>query len=112
MITIGWPTQNRQVYAEVWRILDLSGLTKSVRESIGYTKSGYVYLNGSNITSLKQSVSTGEPFRLELRFPNGRIKGADIMVVPSTRHTTRLPRQASPGVNYYIKDPDKLNYRG
>lgn len=112
MIKIGWPTLKKQVNAQVWRVLDLSGLTRSVRESKNYTKSGFVYLDGNRITSLRHTVSIGDPFTLELRFPNGRTKSLEIMLVPVNRISKRPPRQASPGNTPYINDPDKFNYRG
>jgi hypothetical protein len=112
MIEIGWPTQKKQVNAQVWRVLDLSGLTKSTRDSRNFTKSGYVYLDDTLITSLKHTVALGDPFRLELRFPNGRVKGADIMLVPVNRLSNRTPRQASPGTNPYLNDPSKYFYKG
>jgi hypothetical protein len=112
MMMVSWPTLKHRAYVEVWRILDLSGLTRSVRESRNYTKSGFVYLNGINVTSFKETISTGEPFYLELRFPNGRVKGEDITVIPYSRLTFRTPRNTAPGTNYSINDPEKLNYRG
>ena len=112
MIKIGWPTQKKQVNAQVWRVLDLSGLTRSVRESKNYTKAGFVYLDGTRITSLKHTVSIGDPFTLELRFPNGRTRSLEIMLVPVNRLTSRTPRQTTPGSTPYINDPDKFNYRG
>ena len=112
MLTVPWPSLKKNINAEVWRILDLSGITRSVRESKNYTKAGLVYLNGGLVTSLKASVPSGDPFRLELRFPNGRVRGADITIVPSSRLTTRAQRQASPGTNHFINDPEKTNYRG
>ena len=111
MIQIAWPTLKKKVNAQIWRVLDLSGLTTSVRQSRNYLKSGYVYLNGMLISSEKATVPTGALFHLEVRFPNGRVKGEDIMLVPSNRLANRTPRQASPGVSYSIS-PDKLNYRG
>jgi hypothetical protein len=112
MIEIGWPTLQKQVNAQVWRVLDLSGLTKSTRDSRNFTKSGYVYLDDTCITSLRHTVALGDPFRLELRFPNGRIKGADIMLVPINRLSKRTPRQASPGTGPYLNDPEKYFYKG
>ena len=112
MIRIGWPTLQKQVNAQVWRVLDLSGLTKSTRESKNYTRSGFVFLNDSRITSLRHTVAIGDPFTLELRFPNGRIKGAEIMLVPTNRLITRKPREMSPGTNPYLNDPPKFFYKG
>jgi hypothetical protein len=112
MIKIGWPTQQKQVNAQVWRVLDLSGLTRSTRESKNYTRSGFVFLNDSCITSLRHTVTLGDPFTLELRFPNGRIKGAEIMLVPTNRLITRKPREMSPGNNPYLNDPPKFFYKG
>jgi hypothetical protein len=112
MIKIGWPTLQKQVNAQVWRVLDLSGLTKSTRDSKNYTKSGYVFLNDSCITSLRHTVPLGDPFTLELRFPNGRVKGAEIMLVPTNRLIKRKPREMSPGNNPYLNDPPKFFYKG
>lgn len=113
MVTeIGWPTLQKQVNAQVWRVLDLSGLTRSTRESRNYTKSGFVYLDGNRITSLKQTVSIGDPFTLELRFPNGRTKSLEIMLVPVNRLSKRKPRETSPGTTQHLTDPDKYFYKG
>ena len=112
MRLVPWPTLRTKVAAQVWRVLDLSGMTRTVRESTNFLKAGYVYLNGSRVTSKKATVALGDPFHLELRFPNGRIQGYDLTLIPSNRLVNRKPRQASPGTNHHINDPDKLNYRG
>ena len=112
MITIGWPTLRSQVACQVYRVLDLSGLTRSVRESKNFTKAGYVYYNGIRITSLRHTVPLGVKFRLELRFPNGRTRGQDIMLVSSNRLQKLKPRETSPGENQHINDPPKWNLRG
>jgi len=112
MIEIGWPTLQKQVNAQVWRVLDLSGLTTSVRNSKNYTKSGFVYMDGNRVQDLRATVPLGSPFRLEIRFPNGRIKGEDIMLVPVNRLSKRKPRQTSPGSTPYLNDPPKFFYKG
>lgn len=89
-IKIEWPSAVA-TYAEVWRLLDLSGMTRSVRESRNFTRAGYVYVNGNPIHSLGARVEIGAPVVLELRFPNGVIKSQEIMVVsrPGGRHKAR-----------------------
>lgn len=100
MIRIGWPTQDKQTQANVWRILDLCGLTKSVRESRNYTKAGFVYLNGRRV-NMKTTIGLGVLFTLELRFPNSVNKTLEeLCLVPLTRHTS-LTRSNTPfNTNY------------
>jgi hypothetical protein len=112
MRNVPWPTLRKKVDAQIWRILDLSGMTRTVRESNNYLKAGYVYANGVLVTSKKATMPLGHPFFLEIRFPNGRTIGYDLNLIPSNRLVNRKPRQASPGTNHHINDPEKLNYRG
>lgn len=112
MIKIGWPTYRSDISVEVWRLLDMSGLTNSVRSSRNYTKSGYVYVDGNLINSLKFQVPMGVPMVLELRFPNGRVMSEEIMVVSHTRMSDLKPRERSPGTNQYLNDPPKYFYKG
>lgn len=109
---VGWQTQSDLSYAEVWRVLDLSGLTNSVRESLNYTKAGFVYLNGIRVSSLKERVQLGSTFTLELRFPNGRVKSEEITLVATNRLIERTPRQTEPGTSQHLTDPDKYFRRG
>lgn len=109
---VGWQTQSPDRLAHVWRVLDLSGLTNSVRESRNYVKSGFVYLNGMRVFSLKERVQLGSTFMLELRFPNGRVKSAEITLVATNRLIERSPRQTSPGTSQHLTDPDKYFRRG
>jgi hypothetical protein len=95
MITVRWfSSLSKRV--EVWRVLDLSGLTKSVRASRGYTLSNFVYVNTNLVTSLKETVEIGRPFRLELRFPNGKTIGKDVIVVNRMYSDARQARSLSP----------------
>jgi len=112
MIKIGWPTHRSDISVEVWRLLDLCGLTNSVRSSRNYTKSGYVYVDGNLINNLKHKVPMGSPMLLELRFPNGKIQSEEIMVVAHTRMSNLTPRLRSPGTNQYLNDPPKYFYKG
>lgn len=101
MITVAWPSAVAEK-AEVWRVLDLSGMTNSVRESRNYTKAGYCYLNGKRVLSLKTTVVLGSKFDLELRFPNGKIVRREIKLVQRP-YSTRQSRSNS---------PRDLKYRG
>lgn len=109
---VGWQTQSQDRLAHVWRVLDLCGLTNSVRDSRNYTKSGFVYLNGVRVSSMKERVELGSTFTLELRFPNGRIKSKEITLVATNRLVTRTPRQADPGTSQHLTDPDKYFRQG
>lgn len=109
---VGWQTQNQETFAQVWRVLDLSGLTKSVRESRNFTKSGFVYMDGVRISSLKDRVRLGTTFTLELRFPNGRTKSEEITLVATNRLVGRTPRQTEPGTSQHLTDPDKYFRKG
>lgn len=112
MRSVPWPTLKKKVNAQVWRVLDLSGLTRTVRESRNYLKSGFVYLNGLQVSSQRETIPLGTPFYLELRFPNGRTFGDDMVLIASNRLINRKPRQTSPGTNHYMNDPEKFNRRG
>ena len=104
MIKVGWfVVRSSRRTAQIWRVLDLSGMTNSVRESRNFARAGFMYLNGSRITSLKKAIGLGEMFTLELRFPNGVTKTREIMLVPIDR--TRQVEQRS-------NEPRQLNYRG
>ncbi|NJL53696.1 hypothetical protein HC928_00225 [bacterium] len=74
----------------MWRVLDLSGLTSSVRESRNYVRAGYVYLNGQPVYNLKDTVEVGSSFRLEIRFPNGYIEARNIFLSRPTRYRARI----------------------
>lgn len=87
-------------YAQVWRLLDLSGLTKSVRESRNFTKAGYVYVDGNLVNSLKATVPLGQNLVLSLHFPNGKIKSKEIMVISRATGRKRS-RQTGPMVLHY-----------
>ncbi len=79
-------------HVEVWRVLDLSGLSSSPRNSHKYVKSGYVYLN-DNLVNLKTKVEVAAEFTLEIRFPTGLTKTKTLMVIEKlcrTNHPYRL----------------------
>ena len=103
MIRVAWPTTRMDVKAQVWRVLDLSGLTRSVRESRNFTRAGYVFLDGHRVAGLRDTVSLGKPFQLEIRFPNGRTKSEEIMLVPRDRTVELRPRNTQ---------PTELKYKG
>ena len=67
-ITVVWPSviPGR---ANVWRILDLAGMTATHRQSRDVTRGGIVYLDGNNV-GLRDTISTGTTFLLEIRYPN------------------------------------------
>jgi hypothetical protein len=97
VITVRWPSAIA-TRAEIWRVLDLSGITKSVRDSRNYLRAGFVYLNGQRITTQKETVEVGSLFRLELRFPNGIVDGREIFL---SRPTLYKPRLNQPDTPYY-----------
>lgn len=95
ILYVNWPSVVA-TEAQVWRVLDLSGLTRNPRESSNFTRAGYVYLNGNLVSGLKDTVKIGEPFMLELRFPNGVRKVRQIFLrnLPKIKN----PRQNGPFV--------------
>lgn len=92
MINVAWPSGVSQ-QAEIWRVLDLSGLTSSVRESKNYLLAGFVYVNGQRIFTLRETIAIGSTFRLELRFPNGVVESRDIFL---SRKVNYKPRSNQP----------------
>lgn len=97
MLTVIWPSAIA-TRAEVWRVLDLSGLTNSVRQSRNYLKSGYVFLDGNPVSTLKDTVEIGKIVRLEIRFPNGVIKACNLIL---TRPTPYKPRLNQPDTRHH-----------
>jgi hypothetical protein len=101
-IKVGWFTQAATTAkANVWRILDLSGMTTSVRQSLNFTKAGVVFLDGSRVSRLEHTVELGKVFTLQLRFPNGVVKTKRIMLVPITRSVPETPRLVVPTYTRY-----------
>lgn len=96
VIRVAWPTYNPKAFARVWRVLDLSGMTNSVRESRNFTRAGFVFLDGQRVQNLRTTIQLGRNFILELRFPNGVTKRAEIFLFQATRHTAKAPRITTP----------------
>jgi hypothetical protein len=94
LLVVEWPSPVAK-YANLWRVLDLSGLTPSVRESKRQIMSGNVFLNGNQILSWRQLVPIGTTFHVEIK-STGRSKEADIRLIPMVR--PNKPRQAGPRV--------------
>ena len=94
-IKVVWPSAIA-TEAEAWRVLDLSGITTSVRQSRNVVRAAYVFLDGNRIT-LRHRIPLGKEVRLEIRWPNGRVRGEDIMVI-NRYHVERSPRDISPTV--------------
>jgi len=88
-MNVVWPSRIA-THAEVWRVLDLSGLTNSPRESRNYVRAGFVFLNNEPIRSISDQMEIGKDYRLELRFPNGVIQGTVIRLVTPTYYKPRL----------------------
>lgn len=97
MLTVAWPSAVA-TRAEVWRVLDLSGMTNSVRQSRNFVKAGFVYLDGEPIRTLKDQMDVGRPYRLELRFPNGVVQAQTIFL---TRPVRYKPRTNQPDTRYH-----------
>ena len=88
--------------AQVWRVLDLSGMTNSVRQSRDFTKSGWVFVNNRQVRGLKHTVEIGTPFTLEIRFLSGKIVSREITLV-NRYYNNKRPRS---------NEPTTLNRRG
>jgi len=95
-LTLEWPSHISPV-ANVWRLLDLSGMTRNVRESQGLVRSGYVWLNDVRVAGTKDLTPVGDRVRLEIRWPNGVVKARDIFIVSKSGHADRA-RSNSPTV--------------
>ena len=96
MIHVIWPSAIA-TRAEVWRVLDLSGLTSSPRQSRNYIRAGYVFLDGNLVGNLKETMELGRPYRLELRFPSGL---SNLLIVQLTRPVRYKPRTNQPDTAY------------
>lgn len=96
MMYITWPSASFS-HAEIWRVLDLSGMTKSVRDSRAFVKAGYVYVNNVLVTTLGARVPIGQKFLLEIRFPNGVTKQNVVFI---TRPVRYKPRNNTPTTFY------------
>ena len=96
VIKVVWPNTNIGIQVQIWRILDLSGMTSSVRESRNFTKAQFIYKDGNLVHGLKDRVNMGVPFILEIRFPNGKVISKEIMVIPGDSITSRKQRQTEP----------------
>ena len=64
-LTIQWPSITA-IRAEVWAVLHLAGMAKSVRQAKELVKRGFVFLNG-NPVSMKTTAAFGVDFELEVR---------------------------------------------
>jgi hypothetical protein len=65
---------------EIYRVLDLSGLTSTPRKSNLFIKAGYVFIDGNRVSSIKETMEVGKPVLLSVRLPSGIIKEDTIMV--------------------------------
>ncbi len=66
---------------EIWKVLELSGLASSTRKAQIFVRSGYVYKDNVNITSLKDTMDIGNPAVISIRFPSGIVVEDSITVV-------------------------------
>lgn len=87
-MNVVWPSRIA-THAEVWRVLDLSGLTNSPRESRNFVRAGYVFLNNEPIRTILDKMEIGRDYRLEIRFPNGVVQGMNIKLVIPTYYKPR-----------------------
>lgn len=108
---VGWQTQSQDAQCLVWRLLDLSGMTNSPRDSRNYVRSGFVFYDNRK-ANMRSRVQLGSTLTLEIRFPNGVVKSETIEVVMSNRLIDRKPREASPGTTPHLTDPDKYFRKG
>jgi len=100
MTVLRWPSTSA-THAEVWRLLDLSGLVQSQREALIAVNSRLVYINDVLVTSLKQRVKLKDTYTLEVRNTH-RTKKVTFLLVNGG------DRQSITGRSF----PDKENRRG
>lgn len=92
-ITVQWPGITA-TQVEVWVVLHLSGMAKSVRQAKELVKRGYVRLNGGPV-DMRTKVEIGEDFTLETLDPLRRASKI-IRVVEREYYEGRNPRQNTP----------------
>lgn len=95
MVYVQWPSSIASE-VNVWRLLDLGGMTRSVRESRNVTRGGYVYCNGSQV-SLKSLAPVGSPLTIEIRVPHRPVISQQIFV--RNRLTRHKPRHVTRSIN-------------
>lgn len=96
-ITVQWPSITA-THAEVWVVLHLSGMAKSVRQAKDLAKRGLVQLNGGPV-DLRTKVAIGEFFTLEIL--SGVRKGSEIIkLVEREYYEGRNQRQNGPRQEY------------
>ncbi len=94
---VEWPSR-RAKHAQVWRVLDLSGLSQNPRQSEGMVKAGWVFKNGSPVRSERATVPVGSTFTLEVRFPSGRITSKQIKLIEQGFSPRVFARQTGPTI--------------
>ncbi len=95
MIVVKWPSV-RATHAQVWRVLDLSGMSQSPRQSGDMIKAGWVFLNGHRVASKKSLVEVNSTFTLEIRMPSGRVKTEVIQLTEQGHSPRTFARQTGP----------------
>lgn len=88
VLLVAWPSVVA-TKAEVWRVLDLSGMTTSVRQSRNFVKAGFVFLDGNPISTLRDQMDLGRNYCLEIRFPNGVTVVRNLRLVKPVRYKAR-----------------------
>lgn len=90
MLIVTWPSTSA-THAEIWRLLDLSGMTKSVRQSLNVMKAGHVWVDYVQYRSLRDRIEIGRPYRFEIRWPNGLVTVETIKAVHRVNYKGRTP---------------------
>jgi len=75
-----------------WRLLDLSGISNSVRDSRDMVLAGMVTINGSPVRSLKHRSMTGEQITMEVTFQSGRVVSKTFVPVPYVQASRQINR--------------------
>jgi hypothetical protein len=81
MRIIKWPGYGI-THVEIYRVLDLSGLTNNPRQSKLFIKAGYVFMDNNPVFTIKDKMEIGLPSLLSIRFSNNTVKEDIIMVIP------------------------------
>ena len=68
--SVYWVGSSTNTHASAWRLLDLSGMTKSVRESSRLVKLGLVTVNTAKI-DLKTQLPIGGTYTVEITYATG-----------------------------------------
>jgi len=79
MTTVFWPN-HYDTHANIWRILELSGMVTSVRKAHNYMRAGFVSVNGNSYYQIRDRIKIGAMYTFTLTFPNGKVQSMEFFL--------------------------------